>query len=144
MDTLNNITNLANSSKFTYHGIFAMTFIGSNNNIIIKYTTIQSIDPRKFKTLDKFKHEFDLNTLLWTSSIDEIYDIATLNEKKYPTAHGIVRIDYTKEEYLVNKIMYVDEYKYLIGLKHILYYGYNFILTILYLAFFIKLYNSLA
>ena len=144
MATLNDITNLANWSKFTYHGIFAMTFIGSNNNIIIKYTTVQSIDPRKFKTLQNFKDNVDLNTLYWTSSLDEVYDIATLNEKKYPTAHGIVRLDYTKEEYLVNKIMYVDEYKYLIGLKHILYYGFNSVIAMLYLAFLIKLYKCLA
>ena len=52
--------------------------------------------------------------------------------------------NYTKEEYLVNKIMYAADYRYLIGLKHILYYGFNSILAILYLAFIIKLYNCLA
>jgi hypothetical protein len=128
----------------TYTGIFAMTFLGNNNNIIIKYTTIRSTEPRKFKTLEKFKDKFDLNTLYWTSSIDEIYEIAKTNEQKQPTSHGIVKIDYTKEEYLVDKIMYADEYKYLIGIKHILYYGFHSIIAILYLAFIIKLYNCLA
>ena len=128
----------------TFTGIYVMTFIEGNNNIVYKYTTIRSINPRNFKTLEKFKNEFDLNTLYWTSSIDDIYELAKKNEHNYPTGHGIVKIDYTKEEYLVNKIMYADDYRYLIGLKHILYYGFNFILTILYLAFIIKLYNCLA
>ena len=131
-------------SVHTFNGIFAMTFLDSKNNIVIQYTTVRSTDPRKFKTLEKFKHNFDLNTLYWTSSIEYIQDLAKLNELNNPTSHGIVKIDYTKEEYLVNKIMYADEYTYLIGLKHILYYGFNSILAILYLAFIIKLYNCLA
>ena len=36
----------------TYTGIFAFTFI-EDNNIIYKYTSIQSTDPRKYKTIDK-------------------------------------------------------------------------------------------
>lgn len=127
----------------TYTGIFAFTFI-EDNNIIYKYTSIQSTDPRKYKTIDKFKNEFDLNTLWWTPSIDEIYDVAKSNENIRPTYHGIIKMDYTKEEYLTTKIMYVDEYKYLIGIKNILYYGFHSIIAILYLAFLIKLYNSLA
>ena len=50
---------------------------------------------------------------------DEILEIANTNEKNYPTSHGVVNIDYTKEEYLVNKIMYYDDYTYLISLKTI-------------------------
>lgn len=130
-------------SKYTYHGIFSMNFIDSNNNITIKYTTIRSSDPYKFKTLEKFKHYIDLNTLFWTSSIDEIIDIAKSNEKKQPTYHGIINIDYTKEEYLVNKIMYSNEYIYLTLLKHILTNGFNFIIYMLYILFIIKLYNNL-
>jgi len=131
-------------SKYTYHGIFSMNFIDSSNNITIKYTTIKSTDPRKFKTLDKFKHYVDLNTLFWSSSKDEILEIAKTNEKNHPTSHGIVNIDYTKEEYLVNKIMYYDDYTYLISLKHILSNGFNFIIYMLYMLFLIKLYNNLS
>ena len=130
-------------SQHTFTGIFSFTFI-EGNSIIYKHTTTQCTDPRKYKTLEKFKNEFDLNNLWWTTSIDAIYDSAKINENIRPTSHGIVKIDYTKEEYLTTKIMYVDDYKYLSAIKNILYYGYNFILTILYLAFFIKLYNSLA
>ena len=130
-------------SQHTFTGIFSFTFI-EGNSIIYKYTTTQCTDPRKYKTLEKFKNEFDLNNLWWTTSIDAIYDSAKINENIRPTSHGIVKIDYTKEEYLTTKIMYVDEYRYLLAIKNILCYGFNFILTILYLAFIIKLYNCLA
>ena len=129
------------SDDFT--GIIKFIF-KKNNEIYYKYTIINGQCPENYyKSIDKFKEHFDLNNLFWTNSKTKIYQIANENEISYPTSHGIISIDYTKEEPLEIKIMYSSEYKYLNGIKNVSYIGFNFIINILYLLFIIKLYSNL-
>jgi hypothetical protein len=115
-----------------------------NYNTIIKYTIINNECPENYRrSIDNFKKNYDINTLLWLKTKIEAYEIANMNESMYPTTHGIISIDYTKEEPLECIIMYSSEYKYLNGLKNILSLGFSFIINVLYLLFIIKLYSNL-
>ena len=115
-----------------------------NYNTIIKYTVINNECPENYrKSIVNFKKNYDINTLIWLKSKIKAYEIANINESMYPTTHGIISIDYTKEETLESIIMYASEYKYLNGLKNALQLGFSFIIHVLYLLFIIKLYSNL-
>lgn len=129
------------SDDFT--GIFKFIF-KKNNETIYKYTIINGQCPDNYyNSIKHFKEHFELNNLLWTTSRTKIYQIADENEILYPTTHGIILIDYTKEEPLEIKIMYSSEYKHLNGIKNISYIGFNCIIHIVYILFIIKLYSNL-
>ena len=126
-----------------FTGVVVFTF-KRYNSTIHKYTIINGQCPEKYiNNIETFKNIYDLNNLTWTSSQTKAYEIANDSEKIYPTIHGIIKFDYTKEETLEYKIMYSSEYKKLISIKHISYIGFNVILHILYLLFICKLYYNL-
>ena len=113
------------------------------NTTIIKYTIIYSQCPENFDSIKHFKSLFDVNELNWSKSKTKIYECAQYKEKIYHTKHGIIEIDYTKEEPLENRIMFSSEYKKLITIKNLLYNCFNVILHLLYLLFIIKLIHNL-
>ena len=121
--------------------------IKKNNETFYKYTIINAQCPDDYHNfIDNFKRFFDVNNLYWTTSEIKIYDLADEYEKKHPTNHGIILIDYTKAESLEMRIMYSSEYKYLNGIKNISYFAYtcfNIIIHILYILFILKLYSNL-
>ena len=127
----------------TFTGIVSFIY-KKHNTTTYKYAIINSQCPINYiKNLEHFKNIYDLNSLVWTTSKTKIYEIAYENENLYPTTHGIVSIDYTKDEPLEIKIMYSSEYKNLIVIKNVLSVGFNVILHIVYLVFIIKLYSNL-
>jgi hypothetical protein len=130
-------------SEDSFIGVIKFVF-KQNYNTLIKYTIINSEYPENYrKSIKNFKKNYDINNLLWLTSKTEAYEIANMNDSMYPTAHGIISIDYTKEETLETIIMYSSEYRYLNGIKNISSIGFNFIINVLYLLFIIKLYSNL-
>jgi hypothetical protein len=127
----------------TFTGI--VSFIcKKNNKTMYKYTIINNQCPEKFKNnIAHFNKFYDLNELYWSSSLKKANEIAFETEKICPTSNGIVEIDYTKEEPIETSIMYSSEYKQLNFIKHILFYGFNIVIHIVYLLFIIKLYFNL-
>ena len=129
----------------SFTGVVVCTFKRHNStSTVYKYTIIEGQCPENYyKNIEKFKNIYDLNNLTWTTSKSKIYEIANGNELVYPTQHGIISLDYTREETLEYKIMYTSEYNKLITIKNILCVGFDFILNIIYLLFIIKLYMNL-
>ena len=109
-----------------------------------RYTIIQAQCPKNYvESFEHFKSVYDPNELNWINSKTQIYETAKLNEELCPTQHGIVKINYTKEEILETKIMFSSEYKKLNGIKNAIYIIFNFTTYLIYLLFMIKLYSNL-
>jgi hypothetical protein len=129
----------------TFTGIVSfMCKNGNNNNRLYKFAIINNQCPDNYiGNIEKFKEFYDLNNLNWIRSYNKAYEIAEESEKIYPTQHGIISIDYTKDEPLEIKIMYASEYKKLLSIKNLIYIIFNFTIYLIYLLFMIKLYTNL-
>ena len=128
----------------TFTGIVSITCI-KGNTTLKHYTVINSQCPNDFNnSIDMFKKYYDLNNLYWTTKKSKAYEIAEYNEKKNPTKHGIINIDYTRYvETIEMRIMYSEEYKDLMRYKYVIESSFTIVLHTLYLLFIYKLYCNL-
>ena len=127
----------------TFTGVILLTFI-KDNMALTKYTIISGQCPENYsKSIEKFKLYYDLNKLYWTSLKSKAYEIALKTENIKKTTHGIFTIDYTNEEPIEMKIMFLSEYKNTLRFKNLLESSFNILIYIFYVLFMLKLYSNL-